>query len=162
MSKPSTARKPKDRDLALKRTLAPIAAQYDYVLVDCPPNLGVLTMNALIAADMLIAPIQCERLAMEAIHDLHDIVEAVRRGNPGLVIRYLRTLYDGRTRHSQEVSELLEKNLGEAVFRTIIAKTVQFPDSTNAYQPLVLWAPQSPGAEGYRNLAQEIETYAKA
>ena len=146
-------------DLALKRSIRPVEASYDAIVVDCPPNLGVLTINALIASQTLLAPVQCERLALEAILDLGDILKAIRVGNPSLEVRYLRTMYDGRTKHSQEVSELMEQNLGDKVYRSIIPKTVQFPDSTNSYQPLVLLAPQSAGAQAYVSLAKEILAY---
>lgn len=144
-------------DRTLRDALQPILGKYQYVLIDCPPSLGVLTTNALMAASLVIVPVQSEYLAMRGLKQLMQIIEKVRKkGNPQLAIRVLRTMHDSRTLHSSEVVDELKRALGSQVFRTIIRRTIRFADSTLAGEPLVLYDPGSEGAQNYRELTEEV------
>jgi chromosome partitioning protein len=150
-------------DRTLKDALRPLAAEYDRIIVDCPPSLGVLTTNALMAAQLVIVPVQAEYLAMRGLSRLMRIIEKVRRkGNPELALRVLRTMHDARTLHSTEVNEELARALGpDVVFRTIIKRTIRFADSTLAGEPLVLFDPKSDGARSYRELTEEVLSHGR-
>jgi len=128
------------------------------VLIDTPPSLGFLTINALSAAGELLIPVQCAFLAMKGLQLLLRTVEGVRRrANPDLdILGLLLTMYDARTVHAEEVSERLKTHFGEQVFNTVIPRTVAFDYATVASTPLVHFRPDSPGAEAYRELAQEV------
>lgn len=141
----------------LKHALKPVLASYDRVFLDCPPALGLLTTNALVAAETVIVPLQCEYLAMRGLRHLQQLIETVKRkANPGLSIRILRTMYDARTTHSRELSEEIEKVFGAQVFAPIIRRTVKFADSTVAGEPILSYAKSSDAAEAYREVAREI------
>ena len=141
----------------LKVALESVAARYDKVFLDCPPALGVLTTNALVAADTVIVPLQCEYLAMRGLKQLQVIIKKVQaKANPGLEIRILRTMFDPRTTHGREVSEEIVKVFGAAVFAPIIRRSIKFADSTVAGQPVLTYAPTSEVADAYRQLAAEI------
>lgn len=142
---------------SLSDALQPALGDYDHVLLDCPPSLGVLTTNALMAAQLVLVPVQAEYLAMRGLKQLQQIIAKVqRKGNPGLQTKVLRTMHDSRTLHSTEVVEELHAVLGSQVYETIIKRTVRFPDSTLAGQPLLLFDRDSEGARAYRQLTEEV------
>ncbi len=150
-------------DRTLKDVLTPIASEYDWILIDCPPSLGVLTTNALMAAQHVLVPVQAEYLAMRGLRQLLRIIEKVRRkGNPELRLWILRTMHDARTLHSTEVSEELLRVFGpEVVFDTVVRRTIRFADSALAGMPLVLFDPKSEGAQNYRNLTEEVLSHGR-
>jgi chromosome partitioning protein len=146
------------REQALARMLAPAAAEYDFVLIDCQPSLGLLTVNALTAAHGVIIPLECEFFSLRGVALLIDTVDKVReRLNPALRLEgILATMYDGRTLHGREVFARVLEAFGDAVFDTVISRTVRFPETTVAGEPITTWAPTSSGAAAYRTLAREV------
>jgi chromosome partitioning protein len=146
------------REQTLQRVLAPAIAEYDIVLIDCQPSLGLLTVNALTAADGVIVPLECEYFALRGVALLKTTIDKVReRLNPKLEIDgVLGTMYDGRTLHSREVMERLVQAWGDTVFHTVIRRTVKFSDSTVAGEPITTYASASTGADAYRQLAKEV------
>jgi chromosome partitioning protein len=146
------------REQTLARVLAPALAEYDVVLIDCQPSLGLLTVNALTAADGVLVPLECEYFALRGVALLKSTIDKVQeRLNPKLHIDgLLGTMYDGRTLHSREVMERLVQAWGDTVFHTVIRRTVKFSDSTVAGEPITTYAATSPGAESYRQLAREV------
>jgi chromosome partitioning protein len=146
------------REQVLARALAPARAEYDVVLIDCQPSLGLLTVNALTAADGVLVPLECEYFALRGVALLQDTIEKVRdRLNPDLEVDgLLATMYDARTVHAREVVARLVDAFGDRVFHTVIARTVRFPESTVAQAPITTYAPSSPGAGAYRQLAREL------
>jgi len=146
------------REQTLQRVLAPAIADYDVVLIDCQPSLGLLTVNALTASDGVIVPMECEYFALRGVALLTTTIDKVReRLNPRLTIDgVLGTMYDGRTLHSREVMETLVKAWGDTVFHTVIRRTVKFSDSTVAGEPITVFASSSSGADAYRQLAREV------
>ncbi|GAB4083228.1 ParA family protein [Modestobacter muralis] len=146
------------REQTLLRVLAPIRAEYDYVLIDCQPSLGLLTVNALTAAQGVIIPLECEFFSLRGVALLVDTIEKVKeRLNPSLEISgILATMYDTRTVHCREVFSRVVEAFGDTVFQTVIARTVRFPETTVAGQPITQWAPTSGGAAAYRDLAKEV------
>ncbi len=149
-------------DRNLKDALNEIKNNYDFIFIDCPPSLGVLTTNALICADTVIIPVQTEYLAVRGLKQLGSIVEKVRKkGNPGLRKRILRTMHNTRTLHSREVVEELEKIFPDEVFQTVIKRTVKFADASLAGMPIIHYAKTSEAAEAYRELAKEVIEDAK-
>ncbi|MEN3011018.1 MAG: AAA family ATPase [Candidatus Bipolaricaulaceae bacterium] len=130
---------------------------YDYILLDCPPSLGVLTILALVAADKVIIPVQAEFLALIGLRHLHRLIEEIKkRFNPGLQAKILRTMVDTRTLHNREVVEELEKIFGERVYKAIIVKTIKFADASYARESILRFAPGSKAAQAYRELAKEV------
>jgi chromosome partitioning protein len=146
------------REQTLARALAPVLDDYDFVLIDCQPSLGLLTVNALTAAHGVIIPLECEFFSLRGVALLIDTIEKVReRLNPGLkLVGLLPTMYDGRTLHSREVYSRVVEAFGDAVFDTTISRTVRFPETTVAGEPITTWAPASSGAKAYRDLAREV------
>jgi chromosome partitioning protein len=146
------------REHTLVRTLRPVIEHYDYVLVDCQPSLGLLTVNALAAADGVRIPLECEFFSLRGVALLIDTIEKVReRLNPKLEITgILATMYDPRTLHSREVMARVVEAFGDVVFDTVINRTVRFPETTVAGEPITRWAPRSAGAKAYRALAREV------
>jgi chromosome partitioning protein len=146
------------REQTLQRVLAPAVAQYDVILIDCQPSLGLLTVNALTASDGVIVPLECEYFALRGVALLKTTIDKVReRLNPRLEIDgVLGTMFDGRTLHSREVMERLVQAWGDRVFHTVIRRTVKFSDSTVAGEPITSYASASTGAEAYRQLAKEV------
>ncbi len=146
------------REQALARILAPMAAQYDVMLIDCQPSLGLLTVNALTASDGVVVPLECEYFALRGVALLKETIEKVRdRLNPRLEIEgLLATMYDSRTVHGREVLARLIEAFGDKVFHTVIGRTVRFPETTVAGQPITNFAPSSRGASAYRQLAREV------
>ncbi|GAA4435690.1 ParA family protein [Actinokineospora soli] len=146
------------REHALLRTLRPIIPEYDFVLVDCQPSLGLLTVNALAAADGVLIPLECEFFSLRGVALLIDTIDKVQeRLNPKLSITgILATMFDPRTLHSREVMARVVEAFGETVFDTVINRTVRFPETTVAGEPITTWAPRSAGARAYRQLAREV------
>jgi len=144
----------------LKNALSPIAGKYDYILIDCPPSLGVLTNCALVASSLAIVPVQSEYLAMRGLHLLFRVVNDIREeGNPDLDTKILITMFQGRTLHAKEVYEEIQNILPTQVFNTVIRRTIKFADSTVAGKPLLMTDSSHKGAQAYRELAQEILNY---
>jgi chromosome partitioning protein len=131
---------------------------FDYVLIDTPPSLGFLTLNALAAADAVLIPVQCSYLAMQGLKQLLETIEAVRaHGNPGLrILGVLLTMYDPRTLHTQQVEDRLREHFGDLVFNTPIRRSVAFDYATVAGEPLVVYRNDSPGAQAYMQIVQEV------
>jgi chromosome partitioning protein len=146
------------REQTLSRVLAPAIEHYDVILIDCQPSLGLLTVNALTAADGVIVPLECEYFALRGVALLKTTIDKVtERLNPKLKIDgVLGTMYDGRTLHGREVMERLVQAWGDTVFHTVIRRTVKFSDSTVAGEPITTYAATSPGADAYRQLAKEV------
>ena len=146
------------REQALKRVLRPVLDEYDLILVDCQPSLGLLTINALTASHGVIIPLETEFFALRGVALLVETVERVKdRLNGSLEIDgILATMVDSRTLHSREVLERLEQAFGEQLFDTRIRRTIKFPDATVASEPITNYAPFHPGAEAYRRLAREV------
>ncbi|WP_034272134.1 ParA family protein [Haloechinothrix halophila] len=146
------------REHSLMRVLRPLIAEYDFVLVDCQPSLGLLTVNALTAADGVIIPLECEFFSLRGVALLMDTIDKVReRLNPSLdIIGILATMFDPRTLHSKEVISRVVEAFGDTVFDTVINRTVRFPETTVAGEPITTWAPKSVGATAYRQLAREV------
>lgn len=146
------------REQTLQRVLGPAIAEYDVILIDCQPSLGLLTVNALTASDGVIVPLECEYFALRGVALLKTTIDKVReRLNPKLEIDgVLGTMYDGRTLHSREVMERLVQAWGDKVFHTVIRRTVKFSDSTVAGEPITTYAASSAGADSYRQLAKEV------
>jgi chromosome partitioning protein len=148
-----------ERELALKRTLEPVLHLYDYVLVDCPPSLGLLTLNGLLAAmHGVIIPVQCEYLALEGLTSLMKTLQRVQGGLfPGLKIRgMVLTMFDARTNLSRDVVDEVRKHFPTRVFRAIIPRSVRLAEAPSHGLPISVYAPNSPGAISYQALAKEI------
>ena len=146
------------REFRLKEILEPIAEQYDFVLIDCPPSLGLLTLNALAAANSVLVPIQCEYFALEGVSELWDTLAKVRRMvNPALAIEgFLLTMFDERTNLSNQVVSDLRGFLGSQVFSTIVPRNVRLAEAPGHGKPIVLYDIKSKGAESYLRLAREV------
>jgi chromosome partitioning protein len=146
------------REQTLSRVLTPIVPDYDFVLIDCQPSLGLLTVNALTAAHEVIVPLECEFFSLRGVALLIDTIDKVReRLNPKLKLAgILATMYDSRTLHGREVFARVVEAFGDDVFDTVINRTVRFPETTVAGEPITTWAPTSAGAKAYRNLAREV------
>jgi chromosome partitioning protein len=146
------------RETKLRQILEPVQAEFDFVIVDCPPSLGLLTINALTAAEGLIIPIQCEYYALEGLSKLLDSVRLVRTHlNPGLdVFGAVMTMYDARTRLSQQVVEEVRDFFEEKVFETVIPRSVRLSEAPSFGQPVTVYEPNGRGAEAYRSLAKEV------
>ncbi|MFZ5448016.1 MAG: ParA family protein [Thermodesulfobacteriota bacterium] len=144
-------------DRTLKDNLGLITRPYDYILVDGPPSLGVLTTNSLMAAHLVIVPVQTEYLALRGLTQLQRIIQKVqKKGNHGLKVKILRTMHISRTVHSTEVVEELKQVFGAQVYETVIKRTIKFAEASRAGVPLLQFARDSEGARAYRQLAQEV------
>ncbi|GGB95133.1 ParA family protein [Cellulomonas carbonis] len=146
------------RESVLSRVLRPAEEQYDVILVDCQPSLGLLTVNALTAAHGVLIPLECEFFALRGVALLIETVEKVRdRLNPRLQVDgILATMHDPRTLHSREVLARVHEAFGDQLLHTVIGRTVKFPDSSVAAEPITTYAPTHPGAAAYRQLAREL------
>ena len=146
------------REQRLKNALAPIRDRFDYIFVDCPPSLGLLTLNALTMADTLLVPIQCEYYALEGLSQLMNTVKLIRRSlNPGLEVEgVVLTMYDGRTTLSRQVAAEVRNFFGDQVFETIIPRTVKLSEAPSYGIPITQYDPQGKGAISYVNLAKEV------
>jgi chromosome partitioning protein len=146
------------REHRLKEALALVRDRYDYVLVDCPPSLGLLTLNALTAADEVIIPVQCEYLPMEGLAELMHTLELVQLHlNPVLGVRgLLMTMYDARTSLAQQVVDQVREHFPETTFQTIVPRSVRLSEAPSYGEPILDYAPRSPGGLAYEALAREI------
>ena len=146
------------REQILARILRPILGNYDVIIIDCQPSLGLLTVNALTAAHGVLIPLNCEFFALRGVALLIETIEKVRdRLNPAIKLDgILATMYDPRTLHAREVVERLYEAFGDQVFDTIVNRTVKFPDATIAALPITEFAPTSDAAEYYRTVAREL------
>jgi chromosome partitioning protein len=146
------------REQALTRALRPVLDDYDVVLIDCQPSLGLLTVNALTAAHGVLIPLECEFFALRGVALLTETIEKVAdRLNPRLKVDgIVATMFDGRTLHSREVVARVHEAFGDRLLQTVIARTVKFPDATVAAEPITTYAPTHSGAEAYRQLAREL------
>ena len=146
------------RETRLRAALDPVASEYDFILIDCPPSLSLLTVNALTAAQCVLIPMQCEYYALEGLSDLVATIKRVRAHlNSRLEIAgLLRTMYDPRNMLSQQVSAQLEEHFGDKVFRTLVPRNVRLAEAPSHGIPGVLWDATSKGAQAYVGLAQEI------
>ena len=148
------------RERRLQRALATFESSYDYILVDCPPSLGLLTINALTASDAVLVPVQCEYYALEGVSQLIATINLVRDHlNPNLAIKgVVLTMFDARTNLSTEVSAEVRRHLGSSVYQTVIPRSVRLSEAPSHGLPIALYRPESKGAEAYRELADEFRT----
>jgi chromosome partitioning protein len=146
------------RERALERAIAPHRAEYDYVLIDTPPSLGLLTINALVASDGVIVPVQCEYLSLRGLVQLENTLSMIRENlNPHVAIQgILPTMFDGRTLHAREAVEILQENFGDLVFKTRIRKTVRYAEAPVKGLSVLKYEPQGSAAQAYRDLAKEV------
>ena len=146
------------RENRLKDAVGSLRGRYDYIFVDCPPSLGLLTVNALVAADKLLIPIQCEFYALEGVTKLLDSMKRVKtRLNPTLdIFGVLLTMYDGRTTLSRQVVSEVKNYFGKAVFSTLIPRTVKLSEAPSFGQPITQYDPMGKGAQSYTDLAKEV------
>ena len=146
------------REFRLKELLGEVADRYDYILIDCPPSLGLLTLNALTAADSVIAPIQCEYYALEGLSQLMQTIRSIKRSyNPGLSIEgILLTMFDGRTNLSQQVVKEVKRHFASQVFPVVIPRSVRLSEAPSHGLPIIAYDRSSKGAKCYEKLAQCI------
>jgi chromosome partitioning protein len=147
-----------EREKTLKKVLAPIAADYDYLLIDCSPSLGLLTVNALTAADSVIIPVQCEYFALEGLGKLLNTIKIIQTNlNQELEIEgFLLTMYDSRLRLANQVVEEVTRHFQQMVFSTIIQRNVKLSEAPSYGQPAILYDAESRGTVNYLNLAREL------
>jgi chromosome partitioning protein len=153
-----------ERDFYLKKALEPVKSRYDYILIDCPPSLGVLTLNGMAAADAVLIPMQCEYFAMEGLSLLLQTIKRIQKNlNPSLGIGGIFfTMYDSRTRLAQDVVRQVSAYFKTTVFTTIIPRNVRLSEAPSHGQPINLYDPQCSGARAYRSLALELIRRGKA
>jgi chromosome partitioning protein len=146
------------RERALEKALAPIRENYNYILIDTPPSLGLLTINALVASDGVIVPVQCEYLSLRGLVQLENTLSMIRENlNPEVGIQgILPTMYDNRTLHSREAVEILQENFGDLVFGTKIRKTIRYAEAPVKGSSVLKYDPSGSAAEAYRELAKEV------
>lgn len=146
------------REHTLARALRPVRRDYDFIIIDCQPSLGLLTVNALACSQGVIIPMECEFFSLRGLALLTDTVEKVSdRINFDLeVMGILVTMFDRRTKHAREVMSRVVNYFGDKVFDTVITRTVRFPETSVAGEPITTWAPSSPATQQYRNLAKEV------
>jgi chromosome partitioning protein len=149
------------RERSLEKALEAVAEDYDFVCIDTPPSLGLLTINALTAADKVIVPVQCEYLSMRGLVQLQNTLEMIRDNlNPGVVIEgILPTMLDSRTVHAKEAVEILEENFGDLVFKSRIRKAIKFAEAPVRGASVLKYDPKGNAAEYYRDLAKEVLTH---
>jgi len=148
----------------LEKALAPVRDSYDYVLIDTPPSLGLLTINALVASNGVIVPVQCEYLSLRGLVQLENTLSMIRENlNPEVGIEgILPTMYDSRTLHSREAVEILQENFGDLVFDTKIKKTVRYAEAPVKGTSVLKYEPSGSAAQAYRDLAKEVLNGAQA
>ena len=151
------------REKALKRAIAAVNDDYDYVLIDAPPSLGLITVNALTAADEVLIPMQCEYYALEGISQLLEIIQRVQRGlNPDLVVgRVILTLFDGRINLANQVMQEVKSFFGDAVSPTVVPRNVRLSEAPSFGQPISQYDPRSKGALAYEQIAKELIEHAE-
>jgi len=152
------------RERALEKALVEVRESYDFIMVDTPPSLGLLTINAFVAATGVIVPVQCEYLSLRGLVQLENTLAMVRENlNPEVKIEgILATMFDRRTLHSREAVEILEESFGELVFKTRIRKTIRYAEAPVKGQSVLKYDPSGTAAEGYRDLAKEVLDGAKS
>ena len=146
------------RERALQKALLPVRNRYDYILIDTPPSLGLLTINALTASDGVIVPVQCEYLSLRGLVQLENTLSMIRENlNPIVEIKgILPTMYDARTVHSREAVEMLKENFGDLVFETRIKKTIRYAEAPVEGSSVLKYDSSGPAAKAYRDLAKEV------
>jgi len=146
------------RERALEKALAPVKDDYNYILIDTPPSLGLLTINALVASEGVIVPVQCEYLSLRGLVQLENTLTMIRENlNPAVWIQgILPTMFDNRTLHSREAVEILEENFGDLVFGTRIRKTIRYAEAPVKGSSVLKYDPTGSAAEAYRDLAKEV------
>jgi chromosome partitioning protein len=146
------------REFLLREALAPLITNYDFILLDCPPSLDILTLNALVMAQSLLVPIQCEYFALEGVSELLDTLSRIQTNlNPQLTVEgILLTMYDERTNLTHQVGDDLRAYFGEQVFRTVIPRNVRLAEAPSHGKPILLYDIKSRGAESYLDLAKEV------
>ncbi|MBV9401851.1 MAG: ParA family protein [Bryobacterales bacterium] len=147
-----------EREFVLRKAISSIRETFDYVLIDCPPALDLLTLNALVAADSVLIPIQCEFFALEGISQLMDTIDKVKEGfsHPIKIEGILLTMYDDRTNLTRTVAEDLREFFKEEVFSTVIPRSIRLAEAPSHGKPILMYDPRSRGAESYIKLAKEI------
>ena len=147
-----------DRQFQLKRALDPVRENFDFIIIDCPPSLGQLNLNALAAADSVIVPIQCEYYALQGVADLRDTLDRIRQGpNPNLVVEgFLLTMFDERTNLANQVVDDLRNYFKDQVFETVIPRNIRLAEAPSHGKPIILYDIRSRGAESYLRLAKEV------
>jgi chromosome partitioning protein len=152
------------RERALEKALVEVRDRYDYVLIDTPPSLGLLTINAFVAANGVIVPVQCEYLSLRGLVQLENTLAMVRENlNPGVRVQgIVPTMYDGRTLHAREAIEILEEHFGDLVYQTRIRKTVRYAEAPVKGSSVLRYDPNGPAAQAYRDLAKEVLDGAQA
>jgi chromosome partitioning protein len=147
-----------ERELQLKKLLANLNGSYDYIIIDCPPSLSLLTVNALTASDSVLIPLQCEYYALEGLSLLLQTIQRIKQGlNPGLqIIGILLTMFDRRTNLSFQVAEDAEKHFKKLMFRTVIPRNIRLGEAPSFGKPILLYDATSSGAKSYFELAREI------
>ena len=147
------------REYALERAFREITGRYDFILIDCPPSLGILTINGLTAAQEVVIPVQCEALSHRGVGQLLETLRDIRHfTNPHLEITgIIATMYDGRTRHAQQVLADVGSRYEVPVLEPPVRKSIRFAEATQAGKPILSYAPSHPGSEAYRELARQIE-----
>lgn len=147
-----------ERETRLKNTLNGIRSEFEFILIDCPPSLGILNLNALVAATSVLVPIQCEYFALEGVADFWDTIGRIRNGpNPALEIEgVLITMCDERTNLANQVISELRNFLGSQVFQTVIPRNIRLAEAPSHGKPVLLYEPKSRGAESYSQLAHEV------
>jgi chromosome partitioning protein len=152
-----------DREFLLKKLIEPLLGRFDFILIDSPPSLNLLTLNGLIAADSVLIPIQCEYFALEGLTDLFDTLSRVRRNfNPGLAIQgILLTMFDERTNLSTQVKDDLKQHFSDRMLQTVIPRNVRLAEAPSFGKPIILYDIRSKGAESYIKLAKEILNHEK-
>ena len=147
-----------DREQLLKRVLQQVRGDYDYILIDCSPSLGLITVNALTAADSVIIPVQCEFFALEGIAKLLNTIKIIKSQlNPNLnIMGFVLTMYDNRLRLSNQVLDEVKRHFGDLVFRTVIARNVRLSEAPSHGQTILDYEPKSKGALAYKALAAEV------
>jgi len=146
------------REQRLKQALTPVTDRFDYVFIDCPPSLGLLTINALVAADAVLVPLQCEYFALEGVTELMETLKRVRRSlNPSIAVEgVLLTMFDERTNLSQQVASEIREHFKDQVFQATIPRSVRLAEAPSFGKPIILYDIRSRGAETYLELAREI------
>ena len=151
------------RETRLKKALDGVRERYDFIVIDCPPSLGLLTLNSLAAADAVLMPIQCEFYALEGVSQLMNTIELVRTNlNPHLEVEgVLMTMYDGRTRLAEQVVAEVRENFGELVYKTMIPRTVRLSEAPSYGEPILYYDKRSKGTDTYMKLAEEVMAHGK-
>src|SRR3989441_2621294 len=152
------------RERALEKALAPVKENYNYILIDTPPSLGLLTINALVASEGVIVPVQCEYLSLRGLVQLENTLSMIRENlNPHIeIIGILPTMFDRRLLHSKEAVDILKENFGDLVYKTMIRKTIRYAEAPVKGQSGLSYDPSGDAAELYRDLAKEVLNGAKA